>query len=204
LRSNTLKDNDLLSATPHNHQRTNDMTRTPNVQLTHVGVQVRDLDQMIAFYQRTLGLVLTDRGEYYMGGEIAFMSRNPNEHHQLVVASGRKDDPSTTPINQISFRVDSLEDLITYYKNLLADEVPIQRTITHGNAWSIYFFDPDGNRVELYCVTPWYVEQPYGIPIDLNAPISEIMKITEDLIKDDPTKISQEQWSKQLKAKIFN
>ena len=180
------------------------MTRTPNVQLTHVGVQVRDLDQMIALYQRTLGLVLTDRGEYYMGGEIAFMSRNPNEHHQLVVASGRKDDPTTTPINQISFRVDSLEDLITYYKNLLADEVPIQRTITHGNAWSIYFFDPDGNRVELYCVTPWYVEQPYGIPIDLNAPISEIMKITEDLIKDDPTKITQEQWSNQLKAKIFN
>jgi catechol 2,3-dioxygenase-like lactoylglutathione lyase family enzyme len=180
------------------------MTRTPNVQLTHVGVQVRDLDQMIAFYQKTLGLVLTDRGEYYLGGEIAFMSRNANEHHQLVVASGRKDDPETSPINQISFRVDSLEDLITYYKNLLADQVPIQRTITHGNAWSIYFFDPDGNRVELYCVTPWYVEQPYGIPIDLNAPISEIMKITEDLIKDNPTKISQEQWSNQLKAKIFN
>ena len=180
------------------------MTRTPNVQLTHVGVQVRDLDQMISFYQRTLGMVLTDRGEYYLGGEIAFLSRNPNEHHQFVIASGRKDDPETTPINQISFRVDSLEDLITYHKNLLADQVPIQRTITHGNAWSIYFFDPEGNRIELYCVTPWYVEQPYGIPIDLNAPIAEIMKITEDMIKDNPTKISQEQWSNQLRAKIFN
>jgi catechol 2,3-dioxygenase len=82
--------------------------------------------------------------------------------------------------------------------------VPIQRTITHGNAWSIYFFDPDGNRIELYCVTPWYVEQPYGIPIDFSAPVDEIMKITEDLIKDNPTKISQEQWSNELKAKIFN
>lgn len=27
----------------------------------------------------------------------------------------------------------------------------------HGNAWSIYFADPEGNRIELYTPSPWYV-----------------------------------------------
>ena len=64
-------------------------TRRPNAQFTHVGFMVTDLEGMIAFYTRVLGLVLTDRGPYYRGGEIVFLSRDHSEHHQVVFASGR-------------------------------------------------------------------------------------------------------------------
>ncbi len=180
------------------------MQKPPNAQLTHMGIHCKNLDAMIDFYTNTLGLVLTDRGEYYMGGEIAFLSRSPNEHHQMVLASGRLESTEPSPINQISFRVDGLEDLITYHKQLLTKNIPIQRTITHGNAWSIYFFDPEQNRIELYTPSPWYVEQPFGIPIDLTETIENILKVTQDFIKDNPSLTSQSEWSQGLKAKIFN
>jgi catechol 2,3-dioxygenase len=80
----------------------------------------------------------------------------------------------------------------------------LQRTITHGNAWSIYLFDPEGNRIELYTPSPWYIEQPYGVPIDLSQSESDILAQTEKLIQDDPTRVSKQEWSQGLKAKIFN
>ena len=32
--------------------------------------------------------------------------------------------------------------------------------MNHGNAWSVYFRDPEGNRIEIFCDTEWYIEQP--------------------------------------------
>src|SRR6267378_7231575 len=85
------------------HAMTNPL---PDAQLAHVGLFVRDLEAMIAFYTRVLGLVVTDSGDYYMGGRIAFLSRNADEHHQIVMASGRAEGSPTT-LNQLSFRVNS-------------------------------------------------------------------------------------------------
>ena len=33
----------------------------------------------------------------------------------------------------------------------------------------MYFFDPQGNRIELYVRTPYKVPQPMGAPIDIMA-----------------------------------
>ncbi len=177
------------------------MQKPPNAQLTHIGLFCRNLDAMIAFYQRLLGLVVTDKGDY-SAGHIAFLSRNPEEHHQFVLASGRPADSGFSPINQISFRVDSLDDLKQFYSALLRDKVQIQRTITHGNAWSIYFTDPEDNRVELYTPSPWYVAQPFAIPIDLNEPVEALLAQTEALLRDNPTRMPMEEWSAGLKARI--
>ena len=95
--------------------------RPPDAQLAHVGLFVRDLDAMIAFYTRVLGLVVTDSGDYYMGGRITFLSRNADEHHQIVMASGRPNDAPTT-INQLSFRVKNLEDLRRFFTVLVAEQ----------------------------------------------------------------------------------
>ena len=32
--------------------------------------------------------------------------------------------------------------------------------VTHGNAVSVYFADPEGNGIEVFCDTPWHVRQP--------------------------------------------
>ncbi|MSQ57809.1 MAG: hypothetical protein EXR35_10030 [Limnohabitans sp.] len=176
--------------------------KIPNAQLTHFGLYCQDLDSMVEFYQRTLGLVKTDGGDYYVGGQIMFLSRNANEHHQLVLASGRPEDSGFSPINQISFRVDNLEDLCTFYAQLIDANVQIQRTMTHGNAWSIYFFDPEGNRVELYTPSPWYVNQPFAEPVDMSQSAESLMRQTEDMLRENPSKIPIEIWSERLQKRL--
>ena len=178
------------------------MKRPPNAQFSHLGFQVRDIDRMIDFYTRVMGMVLNDRGPYYMGGEIAFLSRNSQEHHQVVFASGRGEDGGKSILNQISFRLDSLEDLKTYDGILKAEGVKGYNPKTHGNAWSIYFEDPEGNRIELYAVSPWFVNQPWGKPLDLTEPVETIMEKTWALVKDDPTLRPMEQWIAETDARI--
>ncbi len=171
------------------------MPRPPNAQLTHLGFLVRDLDGMIDFYTRVIGLVLTDRGPYRGGGEIAFMSRTPEEHHQVVMVSGRKDDVHASTINQISFHVDTLEDLRTFYANLVAEKVKELAPRDHGNAWSVYFHDPEGNRLELYTPSPWYVAQPFGKDLDLTEPAETIRAKTEAMILSNPTLKARQAWA---------
>jgi catechol 2,3-dioxygenase len=50
--------------------------------------------------------------------------------------------------------------------------------LDHGNAWSIYFHDPEGNMVEVYADSPWHVPQPYGKPFDITQPADRIRAAT--------------------------
>jgi len=178
-------------------------SRPPNAQLTHVGFQVTNLEAMIDFYTRVMGLVLTDRGPYYRGGEIAFLSRNPAEHHQVVLASGRPPEMGTI-INQLSFIVDDLDGLRTFYRTLVAEQVRELAPRNHGNAWSIYFHDPEGNRIELYTPTPWHVGQPYGKPLDLTLPAETLREATYEMIRHDPSFRDRESWQSEMKVFIEN
>jgi catechol 2,3-dioxygenase len=53
------------------------------------------------------------------------------------------------------------------------------RQINHGNALSFYMADPEGNGVEVYIDTPWYVPQPHGVPIDLTLPSDQLLADAE-------------------------
>ncbi len=156
---------------------------------------------MIAFYPRVLGLVVTDSGDYYLGGRIAFLSRNAEEHHQVVMASGRAEGSPST-INQLSFRVESLEDLRRFHAALVKELVKEMNPRNHGNAWSIYFSDPEHNRIEIYTPSPWYVGQPYGKPLDLVEPVETILAKTEAMIRDDPTHSTRAAWMAQMQARL--
>ena len=172
----------------------------PNAQLTHLGIFVRDLPAMVAFYTRVLGLVVTDTG-VLRGRELAFLSRNAAEHHQIVLAAGRSDDGAEV-INQISFRVDDLAGLRRFNVLLLEQGVADQQAVTHGNAWSIYFRDPESNRIELYTDSDWYVRQPMRVPIDLTADEASIRATTRALLDNDPTLKPIEDWSAELDARL--
>jgi catechol 2,3-dioxygenase len=175
------------------------MDKLPDTQLCHIGIYAFDLETMVRFYSRIFGLTVTDRGRTSRGADIAFLSRDPTEHHQVAIASGRPKDATFSTIQQISFRVPGLEDLRRYYPWLVKERVDKLDPRTHGNAWSIYFADPEGNRVELYCSTPWYVGQPFGEPIDLTAPAEVIYAATEKLVKRDPTWMPMDAWVAQMR-----
>ncbi len=172
------------------------MARVPEARLAHVGIYVRDLDRMVAFYNRVFGMVVTDRGVSTRPGAptMAFMSRDPSEHHQIAFGTGRAPDAPTT-INQISFRVDDLEDMRVWYARLVDLGVENLDPRNHGNAWSIYFLDPEGNRLEIYTATDWYVSQPCGAPLDLTKAAAQIVEETAALARRDPKHCPISEWS---------
>ena len=178
------------------------MTRIPPLQFAHLGIHVFDLEKMLAFYTGVLGFVQTDSGEYYRGGRIVFLSANPHEHHQIVLASGRVPG-SPTLINQISFKVTDLASLKQTYEAIRAARLDDIAPRNHGNAWSIYFPDPEGNRIEIYATAPWYVRQPgFGRPLDMTKSVDEILELTYAQVKDDPTYKPIEQWSAELAQRL--
>ena len=179
------------------------MPSFPEAQLAHVGYYCRDLDTMVAFYTRVFGLVVTDTGVSTRPGSptIAFLSRNPDEHHQIALATGRADGPTT--INQVSFRVATLDDVRTWHRRLVELRVENIDARCHGNAWSLYFLDPEGNRLEVYTPTEWYVSQPFGQTFDPTKTNAELRAECAAIVAGDPSHCPMSEWSRRVAAKII-
>jgi catechol-2,3-dioxygenase len=76
-------------------------------------------------------------------------------------------------VQQISFKVESPDDLKDYHQRLQAEHITIDRFVSHGNALGLYFFDPEGNRIEVYYKTGFPVPQPHGDPLNMEASTDE-------------------------------
>ena len=124
-------------------------------------------------------------------------------HHQLVLVGGKPDGIPFNVINQISFLVESLGELRTFW-NILQNEPDIRDmySLTHGNAWSVYFKDPEGNRVELYVDTDWYVGQPFRDELDFNLTDEEIIERTREIVHQYPTVEPINQWRQKVADSI--
>ena len=178
------------------------MTAIPKVTFSHVGIYVHDLARMELFYTTMLGLLVTDRG-IFPGRELVFMTRDANEHHQLVLASGRDAENNIKVLNQLSFKVKSLQELRVFYESLQAtSDVSDLTPINHGLAWSLYFRDPEGNRVEVFLDSPWYVEQPISDPLDLSLSDGAILKHTEQTYQGRPGFQLRTEWQETLKRRL--
>jgi len=177
------------------------MTSQIHPQLSHCGVYARDIDKMVAFYTQTIGLVVSDRGISSRGGELAFMTAAPGHHHQLVVASGRAPEGVST-VNQLSFKIADLDQLKETHRRVRDAGIAEIRQTSHGNALSIYFPDPEGNMVEIYMDTPWYVPQPHGVPIDLSLPNDEIMAQTEKHCRETPGFMPLKDWQAEVERRL--
>ena len=170
-------------------------------QLSHCGVYARDIDAMVAFYTKTIGLVVSDRGISSRGGELAFMTAAPGHHHQLVVVSGRAPEGVST-VNQLSFKVADLDQLKETHRRVRDAGITEIRQTSHGNALSIYFPDPEGNMVEIYMDTPWYVPQPHSVPIDLSLPNGEIMAQTEKHCRETAGFMPVQDWQAEVQRRL--
>lgn len=174
----------------------------PVAALSHFGIHVTDIDRMADFYTRVLGLVVTDRGKL-PDRELAFLSRDPDQHHQLVLVTGRPPgDDGFNVVNQISFKLETLDDLKAMHRRLREEGVKEFRIVTHGNAWSVYFPDPEGNRVELFVDTPWHTPQPVGEPFDIEAPTEKIFADTETFCRSRPGFVMRADWRKTASARM--
>ena len=181
-------------------------TPIPALTFSHFGFFVRDIERMAEFYTRVLGFAISDRGELDTPRgrlSFAFLTRDPREHHQIVMATGRPDDLPFNTINQISFRMDNFSGLREMHRIIQAEKgVSEIAPVSHGNALSVYFRDPEGNRIELFVDTPWYVDQPMRVPMDMSLSDDALWKWAEDSARALPGYKPVEQWRAELAKRL--
>lgn len=165
--------------------------KVPHYRFSHMGLATSDLPRMERFYTEVLGFTVTDRG-FALGCDLVFLSRDPADHHQVVLGTGR---PASLPANtanevfgpcivQISFALPDLPSLRAFDAHLKS-EYPEAEPLhaNHGTAWSVYVHDPERNFLEFFVDTPWYCAQPVMEPLDLTASDEEIYRKTESLAR---------------------
>jgi catechol 2,3-dioxygenase len=173
---------DRLSAT------TAAIATAPNLVFSHFGMTVRDMPTMERFYTDVLGYSVTDRGTA-AGLQFVFLTRDANEHHQIVLTDGR---PANIPpntanphvgpcIQHIAFRMGSLADLRDICTRLEAGGATGIRPVTHGVMWSVYAHDPESNPLEFYVMTDWYINQPFILDLDFTKSDAELTAMTKEL-----------------------
>lgn len=153
--------------------------------LGHTGFWVNDLETMRDFYARVLGLTVTDEDDEL--GIVFFSSRPEEEHHEFVLQRGRTAPPGSKLTHQVSWRVDSLDAILEFHRRFRAEGVKVQQEVTHGNAIGIYFFDPEGNRNEVYLRVERDVRQPFRKPLDLDQDAAAVRAEAERLLADGGT-----------------
>lgn len=150
-----------------------DIPRRKVAELGHVGIRCLDVDRQLAFYTEVLGLVVTDHdpalGNYFLS------ARPDEEHHELLLAKGRDVPLDGRLIQQISFRCETFDDLLGLYRQLRERRTEFDMIVSHGNAVGVYFFDPEGNRAEVYWRTGLVARQPFVETIDIETPADELM-----------------------------
>ncbi|WER50350.1 VOC family protein [Cupriavidus sp. WKF15] len=172
---------------------------------SHVGIYVRDLPAMTRFYTELLDFTITDAGKLEGPAgpvELVFLSRDPAEHHQIVLATGRPEQLPFNVINQISLRADSLATLRGLYERMAAAGATDIHPITHGNAVSVYARDPEGNRLELFVDTPWYVSQPMRVPVDFSESDASLMQKIEAHARSLPGFEPRGAWQARMAEKM--
>ena len=144
----------------------------------HVGIYCVDLEKMKDFYTNVLGFKVTDPGPR---GNGYFLSAQPEaEHHQVLLLGGGRGDGKM--LQQLSMHTNSIGEVREFWRRLVDAGAHIHETITHGNAVSVYFADPEGNRLEIYWDTGILCAQPFKHDIDLAADDESVMKQVRDIV----------------------
>lgn len=115
----------------------------------HLVLNVKNLAESTRFYTDILGFEIsrqTPTGTFLTCGKI---------HHDLALFQAPEDalpvSSGQLGLNHFAVQVEDLDALKEVYFNLKDREVTLDHNTDHGMTSSVYFMDPDGNRVEFFC-----------------------------------------------------
>ena len=74
--------------------------------------------------------------------------------------------------------------------------------VSHGNTWSVYFRDPEGNRIEIFTQTPWHTTQPCRFDVDYDQPDGALKQATEATAQRLPGFTSGEAWQDSFRRRF--
>ena len=132
----------------------------------HVAYRCRDAKETVLWYQKMLKMdfVLaiaedqvpsTKEPDPYMHVFMDAGAGNVLAFFELPTKPPMGRDPNTPEwVQHIAFKVKDRATLLAYKSHLEAEGVDVLGITDHGAFHSIYFFDPNGHRVELACPDP--------------------------------------------------
>ena len=132
------------------------MDPKPIKKVGHVVLKCQDLEKAREFYVDVLGMTLAkfdpNRG--------MFLRFNDYHHDIAIFKTGPDADPpkqNQVGLVHVALVVDDLDTVKAWYAKLKAKGVPIVGTADHAVTNSMYFKDPEGNTLEIYCEVPFSV-----------------------------------------------
>jgi catechol-2,3-dioxygenase len=126
-----------------------DTARIRPARFVHVVYRTHRFDEMIAWYQKVLGAKV----QHY-SPVIAFVTYD-EEHHRvaflnlsIIEPEGPKDRRDRVGVDHLAYTFNSLRELMENYAQLKAMNILPYWKLHHGITISLYYGDPDGNRME--------------------------------------------------------
>jgi catechol 2,3-dioxygenase len=118
----------------------------------HVVLKVRDLERTKKFYAEVMGLEVM---KVEPSIKMAFFASNGRDHHEIAAIEIDGNIPDSQAggfgLSHLAFRLRDEAHLRAAYTDLKEHEVKIISALNHGVTKSIYFRDPDGHLLEVYC-----------------------------------------------------
>jgi catechol 2,3-dioxygenase len=151
-------------------------SRAP-VHIGAVGMMVRDLDRLTAYYRDMLGLTVQEhsrQGAILGTGGVALL--------ELIHSpDALPDDPREAGLYHTAFLMPTRADLARWILHAARNRVPITGASDHDVSEAIYLDDPEGNGVEVYSDRPrerWRRDGQLIFqktdPLDIDAIVREI------------------------------
>ena len=113
----------------------------------HVVLRIADVDRAVTFYRDMLGM---EAVRYDSAAGMAFMSFGKQHHDIGLFRVKGEESRGSLGLGHIAMVVDGdLTDLRELHDRLVANGTHVHLT-DHGMTKSVYFEDPDGNRLELF------------------------------------------------------
>jgi len=153
----------------------------------HVVYMTRRFDEMISWYQMVFEATVA-----YQNPVLAFLTYD-EEHHRFAFAnldlikpkSGESGSRGEVGVNHVAYTYANLGDLLDTYVRLKDVGITPYWRIHHGMTLSMYYQDPDGNRMEFQVdtcsateanammLTDAFAANPIGVEFDPEALLAQ-------------------------------
>jgi len=134
-----------MAVADNEHVESETVRVKPPAQLAHVLLKTTNLEEMIDFYVKFTGGKVAFRGK-----TIAFVAYD-EEHHRIAIGAmpgTTPKDPKSSGLEHIAFAYDNLDDLVESYEQRKKLGITPFWCVNHGPTTSMYYKDPDGNKLE--------------------------------------------------------
>ncbi|EFX05399.1 glyoxalase bleomycin resistance protein dioxygenase [Grosmannia clavigera kw1407] len=160
--------------------------------LVHVVLQTANLEAMVEFYVQFLGGTICHRNKM-----LAFITYD-DEHHRIAligIPSLAHKNNGTNGLDHIAFSFPTLAALLLAYRQRRARGMLPVWSVNHGPTTSLYYKDPDGNKLEtqvdnfesvhdatVFMQSPAFAENPIGTDVDPEALIAALQAGTPEAV----------------------